>query len=188
MNRTGRDSDAQDTAFSLHILSRESGKPALANTATLLARQYKSVQHPVSQDFTATQADINTLLEGIFTLIRLGGICSRPMTGKYGFPGPDLMLIHNILPHKWSRNVLELHGFPPWQIRLTEFQYVFLYPPLLVCTIDTCFSQIYSWNQYPVSSWSRWRLLWQPPYIPLDEVEFRRSLDEFASAEQRLGK
>ena len=46
----------------------------------------------------------------------------------------------------------------------------------------------HSYNQYPTSAWSRWRLLWKPPYIPLDEVEFRRALDVYDSAEMRLGK
>lgn len=43
---------------------------------------------------------------------------------KGGLPPPDFMIIHHIgnmvVPHP----PIELHGFPPWQTTLTEFQCV----------------------------------------------------------------
>ena len=107
----------------MHVISRESGKPAMANAATLLARQYRSSTHSAAQEFAVSQNEVNTILEGVLNRDpRIYQVLMQRIVGKYGFPSPDLMLVHNVLPHKRSKNVLELHGFPPWQIRLTEFQ------------------------------------------------------------------
>jgi len=35
---------------------------------------------------------------------------------------PDFLIVHSIGPCN-NRTPLELHGFPPWHIRLTEFRY-----------------------------------------------------------------
>ncbi|KAJ3557736.1 hypothetical protein NM688_g1307 [Phlebia brevispora] len=157
----------QEEPFCFHVISRQSGKAAISNTATSLSRQHCSASHSASDNFTVTQNEVNSILEGAVARCNAlqEGVKSRYI-GQYGFPSPELMIIHNILPNKRSKSVLELHGFPPWQIRLTEFYH----------------------TQYPRSSWSRWRLLWKPKYIAVDEVEFRRALDEFAAAEMRLGK
>lgn len=42
--------------------------------------------------------------------------------GELGFPEPDLMIVHQVSPSH-PRKPLELYGFPPWQIRLTEIRY-----------------------------------------------------------------
>jgi dehydrodolichyl diphosphate syntase complex subunit NUS1 len=38
-----------------------------------------------------------------------------------GLPSPDLMIVHHVCPQD-PPPPLELHGFPPWQIALTEIQ------------------------------------------------------------------
>lgn len=43
------------------------------------------------------------------------------LIGEHGFPPPELMIVHHITPHRSPKSVLELHGFPPWQVSLTEF-------------------------------------------------------------------
>ena len=67
------------------------------------------------------EKDLNAILEGMNDAGLWGLDIYVSLPGKYGFTGPDLMIIHNIIPQKRSRDVLELYGFPPWQIRLTEF-------------------------------------------------------------------
>ena len=47
--------------------------------------------------------------------------------GDRGLPSPDFMIIHNVFPSlRRRKQPIELHGFPPWQITLTEFQWVFI--------------------------------------------------------------
>ncbi|KAI0082291.1 hypothetical protein K474DRAFT_1655664 [Panus rudis PR-1116 ss-1] len=83
------------------------------------------------------------------------------LEGEHGFPSPDLMIVHD-MSNSHYRKPLELRSFPPWQIRLTEFHY-----------------------NRDLSVWRWWRR--HDPSL-LDESEFRQALDEFASAEMRLGK
>jgi len=74
------------------------------------------------------------------------------------------MLVHRI--HASNTSELELHGFPPWQIRLTEFD-----------------------ENKPLDlTWHRWAHHTRSAGRPLDETEFRRALDTYAAAEMRLGK
>ena len=40
------------------------------------------------------------------------------------FPPPDLLLVHHFKPTGVLEPPLELDGFPPWQVRLTEMQLV----------------------------------------------------------------
>jgi dehydrodolichyl diphosphate syntase complex subunit NUS1 len=44
------------------------------------------------------------------------------MTGDRGYGPPDLMIVHNVTVPKRQSTPLELHAFPPWQVRLTEIQ------------------------------------------------------------------
>ncbi|KAF8168147.1 hypothetical protein B0H34DRAFT_684406 [Crassisporium funariophilum] len=77
------------------------------------------------------------------------------------------MIIHSIESSRGRPTPPELHGFPPWQIRLTE-----IYQSVLVGrTPRTWFRESRS-----------------PLPLPLDEFNFREALDEFASAEMRFGK
>ncbi|EPT03845.1 hypothetical protein FOMPIDRAFT_1114818 [Fomitopsis schrenkii] len=135
--------------ITLHILSRKAGKPAIAEVANALLRR-RVADRPLrdgKQLPVTSEAGISSLLQG-----------------DSGFPEPDLMLVHHIHPNPTS-DLLDLHGFPPWQIRLTEFG-----------------------RDESVEIW--WRR-WRHPHSagkPLNEIEFRRALDTYAAAEMRLGK
>ncbi|KAF9040574.1 hypothetical protein BJ165DRAFT_308203 [Panaeolus papilionaceus] len=80
-----------------------------------------------------------------------------------GLSSPDFMIIHPIVSSRFSA-IPELHAFPPWQIRLTE-----------ICAPHSNVPLQPSWSAYNTPS-------------ALKEIEFRAALDEFASAEMRLGK
>lgn len=61
---TGNSLDSVETSFALHIISRDSGKPAISNAATRLAHQYQNSLHTDQDNFTVEQSDINSMLEG----------------------------------------------------------------------------------------------------------------------------
>ena len=42
------------------------------------------------------------------------------VVGEYGFPSPDLMIVHRKPPAGRLRSPVESAGFPPWQLHLTE--------------------------------------------------------------------
>ena len=58
---TGAEGDA---SFVVHLVSREAGKPAVANAATHLARQSQSTLRPLAADSHIVQNDLNAILEG----------------------------------------------------------------------------------------------------------------------------
>ena len=127
--------------------------------------------------------DLNAILEGVS---RVGPPARNysAFSGDRGFPSPDFMIIHDIFPSlRRRKRPLELHGFPPWQITLTEFQCVF-FDFLLPGPHTTPYSDC--------SEYSAISLPWvgtssRDPE-PLSEVSFRRGLDEFAGAQMRFGK
>jgi len=143
--------------LTLHIASRESSKPAVASAARSLTRTQnrKALLHHVTSNFNLSINTLDSLLEG-----------------KHGLSSPDFMIVHPISPSKYNQTALEIHGFPPWQIRLTEIYY----------------------NKHHDRYRSWWDWLHLTPQdsrgnsMPLGEVEFRAALDEFAAAEMRLGK
>ncbi|GJE86181.1 hypothetical protein PsYK624_022610 [Phanerochaete sordida] len=126
--------------LTLHIISRRSGMPAVAEVASSIARSRP-------EDPAVTVADLKSVLEG-----------------ESGFTCPDLMIVHQVTPHKYPKNVLELHGFPPWQMSLTEFYYS-EYPPWRIRSTDA-----------------------RSTYVPLTEHEFCRALDQYDAAEMRRGR
>ncbi|KAI0639478.1 hypothetical protein C8Q77DRAFT_66847 [Trametes polyzona] len=91
---------------------------------------------------------------------------SAVLEGENGFSSPDLMIVHRKPPIAFVPPPAELGGFPPWQTRLTE---------------------IY-WESRPPSFSSWWNARRTANSPSIEEVEFRRALDEFARAEMRLGK
>ncbi|KAI1797951.1 hypothetical protein LXA43DRAFT_982766 [Ganoderma leucocontextum] len=140
----------EESPFTLHIISYKSGKPAIAAaTATLLhdARDTKISEFVSTTSMRPAIQQLNDILEG-----------------EYGFPSPDLMIVHRKPPAGQLRSPVESAGFPPWQLHLTE---------------------IY-WTTYPRTN------SWWPRTLPevssIEEVEFRRALDEYAGAQMRLGK
>jgi len=137
----------QAQPFTLHLISRKSGKVAVANMAASMLREHKPAGGSKSvKPFQCSMDDVTRILEG-----------------EQGFSSPDLLIMHDISPMS-SDKTLELEGFPPWQIRLTELSYI--------------------------PRHSAWHRSWKEPssMLKLDEREFRQALDEFASAEMRLGK
>ncbi|PIL31890.1 hypothetical protein GSI_06594 [Ganoderma sinense ZZ0214-1] len=140
----------EESPFTLHVVSYKSGKPAIAAAASTLlhdARDTKISEFVSIASMRLAIQRLNDILEG-----------------EYGFPSPDLMIVHRKPPAGQLRAPVESAGFPPWQLHLTE---------------------IY-WTTYPrTRSWWPRRL---PEATSLEEVEFRRALDEYAGAQMRLGK
>ncbi|KAF5374788.1 hypothetical protein D9758_000332 [Tetrapyrgos nigripes] len=143
--------------LNINIVSREAGKPFVATMARSIAWSERRKQKVGAgcEDFHLSIAELEKHLEG-----------------PSGLSPPDFMIIHPIHPSKYNRFPLELHGFPPWQIRLTE-----IYCDRLR-------------KQY------RSRLMW---FLPLEiraaflsssltEWEFREALDQYAGAEMRFGR
>ncbi|KAF8078668.1 hypothetical protein FPV67DRAFT_71058 [Lyophyllum atratum] len=94
--------------LTLCLASRESSKPTIASLATLIASQDKrksrrNAKHPKFDAFTLTVDALDSVLESNHTL-----------------SSPDFMIIHPINPRHYNRTPVELHGYPPWHIRLTE--------------------------------------------------------------------
>ncbi|KAF9651887.1 hypothetical protein BDM02DRAFT_3184135 [Thelephora ganbajun] len=130
--------------ITIHVISRSSGKPAIARAAHVIANDPKWQQQRIGIQ------DLNAILGG-----------------DRGLPSPDFMIVYNIFPSLHRRKQpLELYGFPPWQITLTEFHDCSEYSPI-------------SWPWAGSSS--------RDPE-PLSEISFRRGLDEFAGAQMRFGK
>ncbi|KAA1471537.1 hypothetical protein DENSPDRAFT_837548 [Dentipellis sp. KUC8613] len=145
----------QEPTLSFHFISRDSGKPAIAAAATTLRRNetfLKSADQEYGDLFQLTVSDLQDLVEG-----------------DHGFPPPDLMVVHHLSPSKRRRTPLELYGFPPWQIRLSE-----IYHNDLVG---------FKW---PFLSFITRRV--QKPYSVFTERDFCAALDLYAGAEMRLGK
>lgn len=90
------------------------------------------------------------------------------------------MIVHQISTSYNDRTPLELYGFPPWQMRLTEILSVLNWQLRTSIILADNFWR--SYNRYPQSVWSR------SSELPLGEKEFRAALDEFAGAQMRLGK
>ncbi|KAJ7900303.1 hypothetical protein B0H14DRAFT_2331589 [Mycena olivaceomarginata] len=141
-------SDASKPPLTLCIASRQSSKPAIAVAATSLARS--RARAPEQPELTV-QA-LGTVIEG-----------------EYKSPSRYFMIVHHLRPSDGLPLPLELHGFPPWQIRLTEIYHC-------------C-------KQRPTLEWLNLRSQ-KPGNAPelLTEIDFRAALDEYARAEMRFGK
>jgi len=145
--------------FTLHLVSPDTGKPTIATVADSLLRKaangLRRSAVPVTADaelFKISASDLQDILEG-----------------DRGYGPPDLMIVHNVTVPKRQSAPLELHSFPPWQVRLTEIHY----------------------NGYSGlrDRWMRAKFFPRAKtWIMISEVDFRRALDEYSSAEFRLGK
>jgi len=135
-----KDIGTVSTPFCIHIASHAAGKPAVASLARALA-QLETLRSHGAVEFRLSVEELGSHLEG-----------------TYGFPSPDILIVYSISPSKHRRSPLELHNFPPWQIRLTEIHR----STLLAGRCDGP--------------------------VPLDEVTFRSALDAYAGAEMRLGR
>jgi len=124
--------------LTLNLVSRGLSKPAIVSAARSYVRTLKR-QTNAGVKFELSADELGSTLQG-----------------RHGLPSPDFMIIHHVSP-KFQPS-LELYGFPPWQIQLTE---LYLNKPS---------------RSYLCHSMS------------LFEEDFRAALDEFANAEMRLGK
>ncbi|KAI0304694.1 hypothetical protein BC826DRAFT_977768 [Russula brevipes] len=145
--------------FTLHLVSRDTGKPTIAALADSFLRRARDGLHrnsvPMDKNaevFQISVPDLQAMLEG---------------DGGYG--PPDLMIVHNVTVPRRQSIPLELYSFPPWQVRLTEIHH-------------NGFSRFRD-------RWMRTKLRGRAKtWIMLSELDFRRALDEYSSAEFRLGK
>lgn len=133
--------------LTLNLVSRQLSKPAIASVARSYVRTLRRTARKTNVDpeFELSSDELGSILEG-----------------QRGMPSPDFMIIHHISQLQNNQPPLELHGFPPWQIQLTE-----LYlnrpskPKWLYSSVSTSL---------------------------LEEEEFRAALDEYTSVEMRMGK
>ncbi|KAG0708816.1 hypothetical protein DFH29DRAFT_889152 [Suillus ampliporus] len=137
--------------LTLHIISRSASKVAIASAArSLVDEEFRRRQN--SHDLDHAEAyqlpisDLNSILEG-------------------GLPSPDFMIVHHVYPQD-PQPPLELHGFPPWQITLTEIHRTIIH--------DVVGSLKHS--HVPSTS------------LLITEEAFCRALDEYAGAQFRLGR
>lgn len=131
--------------LTLHIVSRSASKAAIASAARFLLDE-EVCRRQNSQDLDHVKAyelpisELNSILEG-------------------GLPSADFMIVHDVHPQD-PPPPLELHGFPPWQMALTEIHRTIVHdvaPNNAMASLIT-------------------------------EEAFCRALDEYAGAQIRLGR
>jgi len=135
----------------VNVLSFDQSKPLIAQAAHTLALRARAHPSP-SQNVSVT--DIDELVKASFT-------------------SPDLLLIHPTRPatlSPWSiiPRPLELDGFPPWHIDLSEMYYE---PPKFWLAIPRI-----------------WKGRWTVSGTTVTEADFRRALDSYENAEMRKGR
>lgn len=136
-------------SLQLCLISREASKVAIAAVATSLARNHSSKKRRGAR--TGSLADFHLAVNELEAILE----------SEDGLSPPDFMIVHSLTSEATSQKVpLELHGFPPWHIRLTE---------------------IFTSQIYPLSDSKSLA-------YPLDESIFCQALDQFAGAEMRFGK
>ncbi|KAJ6575070.1 hypothetical protein B0H19DRAFT_1127005 [Mycena capillaripes] len=142
-------SDVYKPPLALCIASRQSSKPAVAAAATFLARRRAHTTDEEQPELTVES--LNTIIEG-----------------PHCVSAPDFLIVHH-LRRSDQTLPLELHGFPPWQVRLTEIHH--------------------SCKQRPLRERLSFRreTFEDAPQL-LTELDFRAALDEYAGAEMRFGK
>ncbi|EIM92523.1 uncharacterized protein STEHIDRAFT_107012 [Stereum hirsutum FP-91666 SS1] len=153
-NRKSLDPSSDERTFSVNLVSRDSGKPAIASVANHL----RTSRTPETPSTAPSVTDLDHILEG-----------------ENGFSPPDLIIVHHITPEKYANAPLELYGFPPWQVRLSEIYHSQHHSP----------SSTPHWR-WPGISRGRHRSHRDRCSV-LEEIDFRRALDEFSGAEMRLG-
>jgi len=133
--------------LTLHIISRSASKPAIASATRCLLDKIQNSPDPAqAKAYQLSVSDLNSMLEG-------------------GLPSPDFMIVHHVYPQD-PQPPLELHGFPPWQITLTEIHRTI---------IDDAIAPLSHSDTTPRS-------------LLIGEQAFCRALDEYAGAQFRLGR
>jgi len=137
--------------LTLHIISRSASKPAIASAARCLLddavyRRQNSHDPAHAKAYQLSTPDLNSMLEG-------------------GLPSPDFMIVHHVYPQA-PQPPLELHGFPPWQITLTEIH-------------RTIIRDVVAPPKHSDAS---------SKSLLISEQAFCRALDEYAGAQFRMGR
>ncbi|TFK77141.1 hypothetical protein BDN72DRAFT_830310 [Pluteus cervinus] len=127
--------------LTLYISSRASGKGSIASVARSLV-SLQAGKPPGRGFFRLPVESLDSLLDS-----------------ETNMPCPELLVVVQTCPSQ-PKLPVELHGFPPWQIRLTEIH---------TCRTNTS------------------NTLDGPPVL-LDEHDFCEALDGFETVEQRFGK
>lgn len=135
--------------LTLHIISRSASKAAIASAArSLLDEEFRKRQNSHDLERVKTYelpiSELNSILEG-------------------GLPSPDFMIVHHVYPQD-PQPPLELHGFPPWQIALTEIHQTIIHDVAPLKHIHDSMQ------------------------ILITKEAFCRALDEYAGAQFRLGR
>ncbi|KAH9081893.1 hypothetical protein EDB83DRAFT_2335423 [Lactarius deliciosus] len=139
--------------FMLQLLSRDTGKPTIAAIAdSLLRNAAHRPPRKAKEEFGVSISDLEAILEG-----------------ARGYTAPDLMIVHHVTVPRRQCPPLELHSFPPWQLRLTEIYH------------DGFTGSRDRWLRAKVFPRAK-------TWTVLSELDFRRALDEYSGAEFRLGK
>ncbi|EIW64594.1 uncharacterized protein TRAVEDRAFT_25727 [Trametes versicolor FP-101664 SS1] len=107
--------DSQPAPLTLHILSYQSGKPAVAAAARMFLHNIR--QNQPNNPPTSTPPLMPSIQE-----------LTAVLEGESGFSSPDLMIVHRKPPLPQLPEPAELGGFPPWQTRLTEIYWDFSAP------------------------------------------------------------
>jgi len=118
----GKNHVPQTIPLTIHLVSRESSKPAIASVARSYIQTAKRTARNTKDDlkFELYPEELASVLEGMsIGAVRVYGNCNF-FAGQQGLPSPDLMIVHHISRSQRNQASLELHGFPPWQVQLTE--------------------------------------------------------------------
>jgi dehydrodolichyl diphosphate syntase complex subunit NUS1 len=123
----GNDAEPHAKPLTLHLISRNAAKSAIASIARSVAYQsHKPIQHPDSSKqedvFSMSVRVLDSLLDGAVHIKQTSMPSTHFSTGHNGLSSPDLLIVYPITTSRNNRSPLELHGFPPWQIRVTEIQ------------------------------------------------------------------
>lgn len=117
----GGDSVPQNSLM-LCLASRRSSKQAIATVACLFASRHnrksrRTAKHTRKDSFKLSIDTLNASLEGATSETSENDGPTTIVVADNGLSSPDFMIVHYThVPH----TPLELHGFPPWHIRLTE--------------------------------------------------------------------
>ncbi|EIN13795.1 hypothetical protein PUNSTDRAFT_41242 [Punctularia strigosozonata HHB-11173 SS5] len=125
--------------LTVHIVSAHGSKPAIVQIARTFGERMSQASTGVER-YSSDSLSVETI--------------QNILEGPHGLPPPDLLIVHNVYGNRAPRTPLELHEFPPWQIRLTEFHHEMFRTP-------------------------NWLSPWRAPCpTSLTELEFRTALDE----------
>lgn len=110
--------------FMLQLVSRDTGKPTIAAVADNLLRgiPHRSPRRTEKgvEEFDISVLDMEAILEGNEKIYRAWSKLKRLNLGRGGYKAPDLTIVHHVTVPRRQCPPLELHSFPPWQLRLTE--------------------------------------------------------------------